>query len=47
MTGIELFSILDRLARLEKVVFETVDNTGCIKERLTNLEKAVFNAASD
>lgn len=42
MTGIELFSILERLERLEKVVFETVDNTGCIKERLTNLEKVVF-----
>ncbi|WP_369350590.1 hypothetical protein AB6M97_08925 [Streptococcus hillyeri] len=48
MNAISVYSILERLSRLERVVFETVDDTSDILTRLQNLEKVVFdNATSD
>lgn len=42
MNAIGMYSILERLDRLEKTVFETVDDTSDILTRLRNLEKAVL-----
>ncbi|HEL0000093.1 TPA: hypothetical protein TT571_001301 [Streptococcus equi subsp. zooepidemicus] len=45
MNAIGMYSILGRLDRLEKIVFETVDDTSDILTRLRNLEKAVLQPA--
>lgn len=45
MNAIGMYSILERLDRLEKIVFETVDDTSDILTRLRNLEKAVLQSA--
>ncbi|MCD3373103.1 hypothetical protein [Streptococcus equi] len=43
MNAIGMYSILERLDRLEKIVFETVDDTSDILTRLRNWKRRCYN----